>query len=201
MFEHGYQQHKHLPYPNEEVATHIKKKVLTLAASQVYTSTATIVSDVLQEDIPDNPVPSLSAPANLARAANQHWRAFWPGELQNLDFVFDDDFIAPWFFSDDVHVDNFCHLMFASDKMIQVLSSAKNWYTDATFKVVRPPFTQLFSKHAFVKHDDCVRQVPLMFVVISAKRKKDYKKVLKAVKAILPHSTIKSVMLDLEAAM
>ena len=75
-FEYGYQQHKHPSYPNEEIAKCIKKKLLTLAASQVFTSTATITSDVLQEDHPDNPGPSLLAPAILATAANQHQRVF-----------------------------------------------------------------------------------------------------------------------------
>ena len=83
------------------------------------------MSGVLQEDLPDNPLLSLSAPANLARASTQHQRAFQPDEPQNLDFVFSEDFIAPGFFCDNVHVDNFCHLIFATNKMTQVLSAAK----------------------------------------------------------------------------
>ena len=121
--------------------------------------------------------------------------------LKTWTFVFDEDFNAPGFFCDDVHVDNFYHLIFVTNKMVQVLSAAKNWNIDATFKVVLLPFTQLFSIHALVKHDDCVKQVQLIFVVMSAKRKKDYKKVLKGVKAILPHGTTKSVVLEFEVAM
>ena len=35
--------------------------------------------------------------------------------------------------------------------MISIPSEAKNWYVDATFKVIRKPFTQLFSIHTFIK--------------------------------------------------
>ena len=43
--------------------------------------------------------------------------------------------------------------------MLSLLSRAKMWYMDATFKVVREPFTQLFLIHAFVKQNDNVKQV------------------------------------------
>ena len=33
-------------------------------------------------------------------------------------------------------------------------------YADATFRVVKAPFTQLFGVHAFVKSGSCVKQVP-----------------------------------------
>ena len=55
------------------------------------------------------------------------------------------------------------------------------WYLDDTFKIIRPTdvFDQLFGVHAFVKKDECIKQVPFAFVSMSRKRKKDYKTVLK----------------------
>lgn len=40
---------------------------------------------------------------------------------------------------------------------------------DGTFRVVKDPFQQLFSTHAFVRSDDNMKQIPLVFVFMSGK--------------------------------
>jgi len=45
-------------------------------------------------------------------------------------------------------------------------------------------FEQLFGIHAFVRKADALKQVPLVFVFMSRKRKKDYKKVLNVVNCL-----------------
>ena len=52
-------------------------------------------------------------------------------------------------------------------------------YADATFSIVMPI-------HAFLKIGDNTKQVPLMFVLISGKRRRYYKKVLEEVLRVLP---------------
>ena len=59
------------------------------------------------------------------------------------------------------------HLIFASDKQLELLQQSKTWYLDRPFKLCRQPFTQLLTLNAFVKNDDHVKQVPLVFVIMS----------------------------------
>ncbi len=66
------------------------------------------------------------------------------------------------------------NLLFATDCMLRLLSAAKTWYIDGTFKVVKAPFTQLMSVHAFVRVENELNQFPLAFCLMSARRKRDY---------------------------
>jgi len=68
--------------------------------------------------------------------------------------------------------------------------------------VIKQPFTQLFSIHAFVKKDGELMQTPLAFVVMSRRhRRKDYKRVFRALIAALPRRPrVQAVVSDFEAA-
>ena len=41
------------------------------------------------------------------------------------------------------------HLVFASDKQLELLQQSKTWYIDGTFKLCRQPFTQLLTLKFF----------------------------------------------------
>ena len=58
-------------------------------------------------------------------------------------------------------------MIFATRHQLDLLNRAKSWYVDATFKLYRQPFTQLLTVNAFVKAVDYVKQVPLVFVLMS----------------------------------
>ena len=91
--------------------------------------------------------------------------------------------------------------MFATDHQLEVLSKAKSWYIDGTFKLCRQPFRQLVSINAFVRTDDYVKQVPLVFVLMSSKTKKDYIAVFRAVLEMLPITpAVKKITIDFEKA-
>ena len=93
-------------------------------------------------------------------------------------------------------------MVFASDRQIEVLTKSKTWYIDGTFKLCRQPFSQLLTVNAFVRNDDHVKQVPLVFVVMSGRKKRDYRAVLESVISLLPiEPKVKKIVLDFEKAM
>jgi len=93
------------------------------------------------------------------------------------------------------------HLPFASDEMIRLLSRAEVWYIDGTFKIIKEPFKQLFTIHTFIRQGEHAKQVPLMFCMMSGKRKRDYRAVLREVTHLMPQiPNVKKIVLDFEAA-
>lgn len=77
----------------------------------------------------------------------------------------------------DVRVGRYRHLAFATPQQLTLLGTSNTWYVDATFTIVKPPFRQLFSIHAFVRSNSEVKQIPLAFALMSKKRADDYRKV------------------------
>ena len=122
----------------------------TKPTSQLFTPASEIVTDVFQEDLLHQPLPSLPAPVNLAHAANHHTQALHPNGPTNLDFQLVESFNPYDFLHQDIRAGDNRHLIFATNQMLQLLSGTKNWYMDATFNVISDPFYQLFSIHAFI---------------------------------------------------
>jgi MULE transposase domain len=85
--------------------------------------------------------------------------------------------------------------------MLTLMSKAKRWYVDGTFKIVRRPFAQLLSIHAFVRKNGTLKHVPLCFVLMSHRRKRDYRIVFKAIKNLMPSISVREIMSDFEAAL
>ena len=97
--------------------------------------------------------------------------------LSDLDFELEEEHLPACFLQANLEVRGRRHFIFATEKQLHYLAKAKTWYMDGTFKLVRKPFTQLMTLNAFVGEDSHIKQVPLVFVVMSGRKKKDYKKV------------------------
>ena len=67
----------------------------------------------------------------------------------------------------DIRVDSGRYLIFATQTQLQILQQAKRWFCEGTFKIVADPFTQLQLIHAFVKKGDSLKQIPLVFCLMS----------------------------------
>ncbi|VDH91609.1 Hypothetical predicted protein [Mytilus galloprovincialis] len=102
------------------------------------------------------------------------------------------------FLIEDIRVDDQRHLVFSTPGQLQLLKYAKKWFCDGTFKIMKDPFTQLWSIHAFIKKGDSLKQVPLVFVLMSRKKTKDYKPILECLKRKIGVLHVEGFCLDFE---
>ncbi|CAL4110170.1 unnamed protein product [Meganyctiphanes norvegica] len=65
----------------------------------------------------------------------------------NLDWINKNKSIPDNFTREDIKVNGQRHIIFASDAQLELLREAERWYMDATFKIIKRPFYQLFSIH------------------------------------------------------
>ncbi|CAD5126326.1 DgyrCDS14476 [Dimorphilus gyrociliatus] len=100
------------------------------------------------------------------------------------------------FLQRDVTVGKHIIIIFASNHQLALLG--KICYMDGTFKIVKPPFIQLFSLHSFLKYEAEMKQVPLAFVLMTSKKKKAYKIVFKEIQSLMNGWTPKKFVLILK---
>ena len=197
----GCQPHIHPASVNAATTAQIYKDVKQRAKDNVFEPASAIVEGVYAANNIDTvPCPSLPKPANFQRCANRLRERMRPDEPTSLQFDIDERHVAENFFQADISVGSRRHLMFATDNMLSKLREAKRWYIDGTSHVVKPPFYQLLSVHAFLRQDENIKQVPLAFFLMSGKRKVDYAAVLKTLLLHLERPHVQELVVDFEAA-
>ncbi|XP_053390676.1 uncharacterized protein LOC123565429 [Mercenaria mercenaria] len=200
-FRGGLHRHDHPADLGLRHKTLLTKKVKTDAKQQPFVSAKAVVEDAYKDlraedfNLPDEGL--------LVRRANRHRQKTRPPEPRREDFQLVEEALPDGYLCCDLTVDGARHIIFATNTQLDVLQKAKRWYVDGTFKVLRSrdTFEQLYSIHAFLKNDEGeTKQVPLVFIFMSRKRKKDYKKVFKKVKALTTPNKVEGFVLDFEAA-
>ena len=126
---------------------------------------------------------------NLTRIINKHRLTLRPRDPSTLEFEFDNTFIPDFLVGDVTVTDSGTtsrHLIFATELQLGLLARAKTWYVDGTFKVVKKPFYQMWSIHAFVQQGNTCKQLPLVYVLMSSRRTVDYVAVFNQINSVLP---------------
>ncbi|XP_041372839.1 uncharacterized protein LOC121386108 [Gigantopelta aegis] len=172
------------------------------AKSDPFRSAGSIVDQLVQEHLGPAPCPALPTIDRLVHTANYCRQTSRPKNPTDLEFELKMDFIPDNFLKGDVTTGRKRHLIFSTDQQLQLLSRSKCWYADGTFKLVKEPFTQLFSVHSFIRREDCAKQIPLVFCLMSGRRKKDYMAVLEAIIGMLPQAPrVQRLVIDFESAL
>lgn len=71
------------------------------------------------------------------------------------------------------------------DLQLALLRQIPVWYLDGTYKSCSDPFRQIWAIHGFIQVDELIKQVPLVFVLMSHQTDDDYFHVLEKLKEIL----------------
>ena len=78
---------------------------------------------------------------HITRKINYHHYEIHPRHPQTLDFAIMEDHLQDGVLHEDIHVDDACHLIFATNLQLSTLKPAKICHIDATFHNVWQPFT------------------------------------------------------------
>ena len=162
-----------------------------------------LVEDALKE-VQESTEHALPKPSNEVRAVNRKRTANRPRHLTPIDFELHMDGcgVPSNFVKSNIRSDNTRHIIFATCAWLKLLAEAKTWYVNGTFKVIRKPFYQLLSVHSFFRSGDCIKQVPLAFILMNHRQAEDYTQVLNALKNSLPCvANLEEIVCDFETAL
>ena len=196
-FVHNETTHNHPGVPAAYVKNSMRASGIASAISNPYKSGLSIAKELQR----DNRLPKMPATTTMARTYNRHrekTRPKHPSTLENftIDQNHVPDFLETW----ELTIGKQVHIMWSSIQQQGLLRRAKTWYVDGTFKLVKHPFAQLFSIHAFISNGEVMKQVPLMFVLMSRRKIIDYRKVLFVIQDRLGQCAVQQIVMDFERA-
>ena len=155
------------------------KAIKERACRQIFRAASAIVEEARAEFLGDRSAPSLPPTNLLLRICNRARQSIRPPHPNSLEFQLDESFIPNDFLLFDLESNNCRSLVFATTKQLRCLARSREWFIDSTFYVVRPPFVQLMSIHAYRECNGVRKQFPLLFALMSGRRADDYRHVIR----------------------
>ena len=146
----------------------------------------------------DGPCSSLPRPEYIGWAANRKRQQLRPKDPLDLDFELEDAHIPDGFFRSDVKVRGRRHLILSSCPEQRAGTST---VPPSIIAENHSPSSWPSTRSWNTKYEDHAKQVPLLFVLMSGRKKNDYCKVFKQLLEILPSvPAAKQITLDFERA-
>ena len=183
--------HLHPPKPDLMTADMFRTAVIKEGFAQKFDSARDVVETVKSSMFPNDQVSTaLSSKSCYERIINRKRQNCRPNQIKSINCAVNENDFPPNFFRGSITLDGALHLMFASDKQLTLLAHAKSLYLDATFKLVRKPFSQLFSIHAFVQNNGNIAQFVLAYIFMSRRTKNDYIAVFNHLSTVLTDNNL-----------
>ncbi|XP_033115326.1 uncharacterized protein LOC117115577 [Anneissia japonica] len=120
-FVRGSQRHICTAEPCREAVALLRRDIKASAIARPFDSAAEIIEQALRDDIGRGNIamhPTLPKPVNLAQQANRKRKLTRLRQPADLNFVLDEEHVAPGFFQRDIKVDGLRHIMFATEDML-----------------------------------------------------------------------------------
>lgn len=189
--------HTHAPEMAFATRAKLGRIIRKAARKDIFRHAGPIVDEALNHVPPGVQLPSVD---NLKRAVHRARAGLRPSHPTAKDFELDMRHIPVDFLQRDIMHEGERFLIFATKKQLELLINAKLWFTDGTFKCSKEPFIQLYSIHCFVRSGDIMKQTPLCFILMTRRKKEDYKAVFRAIAALTPGRQVEEITADFEAA-
>ena len=137
----------------------------------LFSSASSIAQPLLVHECKNSSHPDTPSVIAISKAINRARKFLRPDDPVDLKFELNQSFEQ--FLKADIKMQSRRYLIFATDKQLEYLEKAKIYYVEATFKILKPPFTQLWSIHAYIEYGTTMKQVPLLFVLMTSGNKFD----------------------------
>lgn len=154
IFIPGRSSHIHEARPGICKTLEITAEVKKRAQKDLFKPAARIVEEVMTEKLGNKSTDcNLPDASQLKRVAHRIQQSDLEAEHNDINFNLPADVIPPNFLKADIRISNARHILLFTAEQQALLDKARILYMDRSTKMIRKPFSHIFSIHTYVKND------------------------------------------------